>query len=187
MLEECLATFAVRSEICTQSHPQDTTTGIVVAARHLDLEERVAIKFLLGEPSEDAVERFTREARAAVKVKGEHVCRVFDFGRLETGEPYIVMEYLEGTDLSRKVSHEGRQPTSLVACWVIETCDAIAEAHALGIVHRDLKPANVFLANRPDGSSRAKVLDFGISKLTTHQMTRTKALMVPSRREIPNA
>jgi eukaryotic-like serine/threonine-protein kinase len=151
--------------------------GIVVAARHLTLDERVAIKFLLGGPSEDAVERFTREARAAVKVKGEHVCRVFDFGRLETGEPYIVMEYMEGTDLARKIAHDGRQPASLVACWMIETCDAIAEAHALGIVHRDLKPANVFLANRPDGSSRAKVLDFGISKLPAQQMTKTKAMM----------
>lgn len=151
--------------------------GIVVVARHLDLDERVAIKFLLGEPKEDVVERFTHEARAAVKVKGEHVCRVFDFGRLETGEPYIVMEYMEGTDLARKVSHEGRQPASLVAGWMIEACDAIADAHALGIVHRDLKPANIFLANRADGSNRAKVLDFGISKLPGHQLTRTNAMI----------
>src|SRR4051794_6235861 len=77
--------------------------GIVVAARHLELDERVAIKFLLGEPSGNAVDRFLREARAAVKVKGEHVCRVFDFGRLDTGEPYIVMEHLEGTDLAHKL------------------------------------------------------------------------------------
>jgi serine/threonine-protein kinase len=152
--------------------------GVVVAARHLALDERVAIKFLVGEPSESSIERFLREARAAAKVKGEHVCRVFDFGRLETGEPYIVMEYLDGTDLARKVDNEGRQPPSLVAGWIIEACDALAEAHALGIVHRDLKPANLFVATRPDGSTSTKVLDFGISKLPSQaQMTRTTTMM----------
>jgi serine/threonine protein kinase len=139
--------------------------GIVVAARHLELDERVAIKFLVGAPSEAAAERFLREARAAAKVKGEHVCRVFDFGKLETGEPYIVMEYLEGTDLARVLSRGGPQAPATVVGWIVEACAALAEAHALGIVHRDLKPANVFLATRPDGSSCAKVLDFGISKL----------------------
>ncbi|MBX3188496.1 MAG: protein kinase [Labilithrix sp.] len=152
--------------------------GVVVAARHLELDERVAIKFLVGEPSEAAVDRFLREARAAAKVKGEHVCRVFDFGRLESGEPYIVMEHLEGTDLARKLEREGHQPPDVVVGWVVEACDALAEAHALGIVHRDLKPANVFLANRPDGSTVAKVLDFGISKLPRAEaMTRTAATM----------
>jgi eukaryotic-like serine/threonine-protein kinase len=152
--------------------------GVVMAARHLELDERVAIKFLLGDPPEGAVERFLREARAAAKVKGEHVCRVFDFGRLETGEPYIVMEHLEGVDLSNKLEREGPQPASLVVGWIVEVCDALAEAHALGIVHRDLKPANVFLARRPDGSSCAKVLDFGISKVpSTGTMTRSATMM----------
>jgi len=152
--------------------------GVVVAARHLQLEERVAIKFLVGEPSEAAVDRFLREARAAVKVKGEHVCRVFDFGRLETGEPYIVMEHLEGTDLAHKLEKDGPQPVASAVGWVIEACDALAEAHAAGIVHRDLKPANVFLAKRPDGSACAKILDFGISKLPAGStMTRTATMM----------
>lgn len=152
--------------------------GVVVAARHLALDEHVAIKFLLGEPSSRAVDRFLREARAAVKVKGEHVCRVFDFGRLDTGEPYIVMEHLEGTDLARKLEREGAQPASRVVGWVVEACDALAEAHAIGIVHRDLKPANVFLATRSDGSTCAKVLDFGISKLPQAEtMTRTATTM----------
>jgi len=142
--------------------------GVVVAARHLELDERVAIKFLVDDASMAAVERFTREARAAVKVKGEHVCRVFDFGRLESGEPYIVMEYLEGRDLARKLQDEGPQSSSAVAGWMVEVCDALAGAHAAGIVHRDIKPANIFLARRPDGSSCAKVLDFGISKLASH-------------------
>jgi len=139
--------------------------GIVVAARHLQLDERVAIKFLLGERSESSADRFLREGRAAAKVKGEHVCRVFDFGRLETGEPYLVMEHLEGTDLARKLEREGPQAPSSVVGWVIQACDALADAHAIGIVHRDLKPANLFLADRADGSACAKVLDFGISKV----------------------
>jgi serine/threonine protein kinase len=141
--------------------------GIVVAAKHVELDERVAIKFLLGKPSTSAVDRFLREARAAVKVKGEHVCRVLDFGRLDTGEPYIVMEHLEGTDLARKIEKEGPQPLAAAVGWIIEVCDALGEAHALGIVHRDVKPANVFLAERRDGSASAKVLDFGISKLSS--------------------
>ncbi|HSO33915.1 MAG TPA: serine/threonine-protein kinase, partial [Labilithrix sp.] len=139
--------------------------GIVVAARHLELDERVAIKFLLGEHSDGSAERFLREGRAAAKVKGEHVCRVFDFGRLDTGEPYIVMDHLEGLDLARKLDREGPQPAARVVGWVIEACDALADAHATGIVHRDLKPANIFLAERADGSTCAKILDFGISKL----------------------
>lgn len=139
--------------------------GIVMAARHLDLDQRVAIKFLLGEHADDGAERFLREGRASAKVKGEHVCRVFDFGRLESGEPYIVMDYLEGQDLARKLEREGPQDVSRVVGWMIEACDALAVAHAMGIIHRDLKPANVFLAERADGSSCAKILDFGISKL----------------------
>lgn len=153
--------------------------GIVVAAKHIELDERVAIKFLLGDPSTDAVERFLREARAAVKVKGEHVCRVLDFGRLETGEPYIVMEYLEGTDLSRLVQRSGVQKFTAAVGWLIEACDALAEAHSLGIVHRDIKPANIFLATRSDGTTVAKVLDFGISKLPSQatQITGTQTSM----------
>lgn len=114
-----------------------------------------------------------------MKVKGEHVCRVFDFGRLEeTGEPYIVMENLEDTDLARRLERDGPQPAEAVVGWIIEVCDALAAAHALGIVHRDLKPANVFLSERPDGSLCANVLDFGISKLPKSEaMTRTAALM----------
>lgn len=152
--------------------------GVVVAARHIDLDERVAIKFLLGQPSSTAVDRFLREARAAVKVKGEHVCRVLDFGRLETGEPYIVMEHLEGTDLAKKLAREGAQPVSTAVQWIIEVGDALAEAHDLGIVHRDVKPANIFLAQRNDGATTAKMLDFGISRLASHaKITGTQSPM----------
>lgn len=152
--------------------------GIVVAARHLELDERVAIKFLLRKDDPVAVERFLREARAAVKVKSEHVCRVYDVGRLETGEPYLVMEYLDGVDLAERLGGSGRIGVALVARWMIEVCAALGEAHAIGIVHRDLKPANIFLAKRSDGTEHVKVLDFGISKLpSTENMTSTSATM----------
>jgi len=141
--------------------------GVVVAAEHIDLHERVALKLMLPDAleSDEAMARFLREARAAVKIKGEHVARVLDVGRLETGEPYIVMEYLEGTDLGALLDKSGPLPIKEAVEYLLQACEALAEAHALGIIHRDLKPANLFLARRPDGSALVKVLDFGISKI----------------------
>jgi serine/threonine-protein kinase len=141
--------------------------GIVVAAHHIGLDERVAIKFLLPEmlAHGEAVARFAREARAAVKIKSDHVARVSDVGTLENGAPYIVMEYLEGGDLSAWLKQHGALPLEQAIEFVLQACEAIAEAHALGIVHRDLKPANLFVIRRPDGALSVKVLDFGISKM----------------------
>jgi eukaryotic-like serine/threonine-protein kinase len=142
--------------------------GVVVAAHHIQLDDRVAIKFLLPETlgNGDAVMRFAREARAAVKIKSEHVARVTDVGTLENGAPYMVMEYLEGGDLSAWLVEQGRLPVEQAIDLLLQGCEAIAEAHAIGIVHRDLKPANLFVARLPGGVQSVKVLDFGISKLT---------------------
>jgi tRNA A-37 threonylcarbamoyl transferase component Bud32 len=142
--------------------------GVVVAAHHLHLDERVAIKFLLPETltNADAVMRFAREARAAVKIKSEHVARVTDVGTLETGAPYMVMEYLEGEDLANWLLTKGPLPLEQAVDFLLQACEAIAEAHSIGIIHRDLKPANLFVAQLPGGVSSVKVLDFGISKLT---------------------
>jgi serine/threonine-protein kinase len=109
------------------------------------------------------------------------VARIFDVGKLEHGLPYIVMEYLEGHDLAALVER-GPLPAALAADYLLQACEAVAEAHALGMVHRDLKPANLFLVHRVDGSPCVKVLDFGISKAavgTTSEasMTRTSAIM----------
>jgi serine/threonine-protein kinase len=139
--------------------------GVVVAARHLELDQPVAIKFLVGDAPPTARERFNREAKAAVAVRSEHVCRVFDVGKLESGEPYIVMEYLEGCDLADKLTQEGPQPVAVAVGWLVEACDALYSAHSQGIVHRDLKPANLFLQQSSDGAETIKVVDFGISKL----------------------
>jgi serine/threonine protein kinase len=157
--------------------------GIVVAAHHLQLDQPVAIKMLL--PSmlkhREAVERFSREARAAVKIKSEHVARVSDVGTLETGAPYMVMEYLDGEDLGRWVADHGALEISQAVEFVLQAAEAIAEAHALGIVHRDIKPSNLFCVRRADGLLSVKVLDFGISKLANAPsdlgMTKTQTVM----------
>jgi serine/threonine-protein kinase len=157
--------------------------GVVVLAEHIELRERVAIKFLLtteGDTTELS-ERFLREARAAVRIKSEHVVRVVDVGRLPTGAPYMVMEYLEGEDLAQRLL-SGPVPIEDAVDYVIQGCEAMQAAHRLGIVHRDLKPANLFLTQRPDGSSLIKVLDFGISKVKTTDivqlsLTHTQAMM----------
>ncbi len=140
--------------------------GVVVAATHQQLDQRVALKFLLPEVAahEDLVARFLREARAAVKIHSEHVSRVLDVGTLGTGAPYMVMELLDGDDLEQVLARRGPLPVPEVVGYLLQACEAVAEAHSLGIVHRDLKPANLFLARRPSGPPIVKVLDFGISK-----------------------
>ncbi len=156
--------------------------GVVVEAHHIQLDERVAIKFLLPEAvaNQEAVARFLREARAAIKIKGHHVARITDVGTLDSGAPYMVMEYLQGQDLAGIVAEHGALPVEQAVDLVVQTCEAIAEAHVLGIVHRDLKPANLFCVRGPDGLPTIKVLDFGISKMTTADgldVTRTTALL----------
>ncbi len=140
--------------------------GVVVAATHLHLDQKVAIKFMLapGLQNPALVERFSREARAAVRLKSDHVARVLDVGVLESGSPYMVMEFLDGSDLGDMIARYGAMPVDTAVDCVLQACDAVAEAHSLGIVHRDLKPRNLFWTRRNDGRALVKVLDFGISK-----------------------
>lgn len=160
--------------------------GVVVAAHDIGLERRVAIKFLLPDFARhpEATQRFMREARAAAKIQSEHVARVIDVSTLENGAPYMVMEFLEGSDLAQVLEAGGPLPIEDVALYVIQACEALAEAHAHGIVHRDLKPANLFLAQQAGGSRKIKVLDFGISKTLSAtdpglvgSLTRTSSMM----------
>ncbi|MBK9267058.1 MAG: protein kinase [Polyangiaceae bacterium] len=141
--------------------------GIVVAARHDTLGELVAIKFLLpaGMTNPQAVERFVREARASARLKGEHVVRVHDVDKLETGEPYMLMEYLEGEDLKAILRKRGPLPLGDAVEYFLQACRGVAEAHARHVVHRDLKPANLFLTTTADGAPRVKVFDFGIARI----------------------
>jgi serine/threonine-protein kinase len=157
--------------------------GVVVAAMHEQLEQRVALKFLLPEVTArpEIVQRFIREARASVRIHSEHVARVLDVGTHDNGVPFMVMEYLQGEDLSQVLLRTGPLPVQDAVGYVLEACEAVAEAHSLGMVHRDLKPANLFLARRPSGKPAVKVLDFGISKIPStgadHVVTKTATVM----------
>jgi eukaryotic-like serine/threonine-protein kinase len=139
--------------------------GVVVQATHLQLHQPVAVKLLLPEvlTNPEVVQRFLREAQAVVRLKSEHVARVIDIGSLDDGAPYMVLEYLDGTDLA----DFSRQQLTIgqIVDLMLQACEALAEAHSIGIVHRDIKPANFFITRRSDGSRLLKVLDFGISKL----------------------
>ena len=159
--------------------------GVVVVAMHDELDQRVAIKFLLPNALEDAewVKRFSREARAAARIKSEHAVKVYDVGKLETGAPYMVMEYLEGRDLQTTLLERYKLPPSEAVEYLLQACEALAEAHAAGIVHRDMKPANLFVTHRTDGSPCVKILDFGISKVSSltsgkeQTVTNTRAIV----------
>ncbi len=160
--------------------------GKVVVARHLELDELVAIKFLLPDAlaNSEAVMRFAREARASVKIRSEHVARTLDVGKLDNGTPYMVMEYLEGADLGARLRAAGPLPIEQAVDFTLQACQALADAHAIGIIHRDIKPSNLFVIRKTDGTESVKVLDFGISKVTgavaggsDMGMTRTQTLM----------
>jgi serine/threonine protein kinase len=157
--------------------------GIVYAAEHQLLAQKVAVKLLLAEGAQraEASMRFLQEARSAARVQHENIARVSDVGTLENGTPYMVMEYLEGSDLSVLLQGLGPLEVSTAVDYVLQALEAVGQAHALGIVHRDLKPANLFLAKKIDGTSIVKVLDFGISKtidpLHSGAQTSTQSLL----------
>lgn len=141
--------------------------GVVLSATHLELDAPVAIKVMRDElaRNEEIVGRMLFEARAVARLKSSHVVRVLDVARLESGAPYIVMERLEGRDLSKVLIERGPLPVDETVDYVLEACQCLMEAHALGIIHRDLKPENLYLAATREGNV-IKVLDFGISKNT---------------------
>jgi serine/threonine-protein kinase len=161
--------------------------GIVVKATHLLLQQAVAIKFLRREvATQESVTRLLHEARAAAKVQSEHVVRVHDVAALDDGTPYIVMEYLEGSELSLLLEN-GPLPLREALKYAIQMCNALAETHAAGIIHGDLKPENVYIVRAADGSGRVKLLDFGISKTGAEQKSNaimgTPAYMAPEQFE----
>jgi len=147
--------------------------SVVYRATHLELDQPVALKVLSAQALllPGYVQRLRREARAVSRIRSEHAVRVHDIGQLEASPgvpavPYLVMEYLSGTDLSELVKQRGPLPIRMAIECILQACEPLAEAHALGIVHRDLKPANLFLTTCADGSPCIKVLDFGISRMS---------------------
>jgi len=141
--------------------------GVVVAAQHIHLKKRVAVKLLQPEAglNTENLSRFIREAQLVARMQSEHVARMLDVGTLDSGIPYMVMEYLEGKDLFDWLEERGPLPVKQAVGFILQACEGIAEAHDLGIVHRDLKPANLFCAMCAGGEIMIKVLDFGISKV----------------------
>lgn len=139
--------------------------GDVWLADHAGLGCRVVVKFLSKELTEheEALSRFKREASSAAAVKSPHVVQVFDHGVTAEGLPFIVMEFLEGRDLSKLVL-KGPLPLDQVAEIVAQVAKALSRAHQAGIVHRDIKPENIFLCDSQDGETFVKILDFGIAK-----------------------
>lgn len=161
-------------------------TGLVVAARHLQLDQPVAIKFLRTALSNEEIRlRFEREARAIEKLTNDHVVLLYDVGTLDDGEPFMVMEYLEGRDLARVLKEESKLPIADAVDCMLQVCEALAEAHAMGIVHRDLKPANLFLTRASDGAPFIKVVDFGISKFLDERLFSDESKQGPL--EVTNA
>lgn len=141
--------------------------GVVYEGLDIRTGRKVAIKVMHLSPATDrkALARFHREARAAVQARSPHVVDVFATGELRNGDPYIIMELLEGEDLRVRIERTGRMSPLEIAHIAVQTLEGLARVHGAGILHRDLKPANLFLARAADGSERVKILDFGVCKI----------------------
>jgi serine/threonine-protein kinase len=164
--------------------------GAVYEAEAVLLRRRVAIKVQsfshgsVAQTSGEMAMRFQLEAQAAGRIGSRHIVDVIDLGRLESGEHYMVMEYLDGQSLRDRIDARGGMTAEEAYPIAIQLLVGLSAAHAAGIVHRDLKPENVFLVRQADGSDFVKILDFGISKFNdirgsqgSFSLTRTGALM----------
>jgi serine/threonine-protein kinase len=159
--------------------------GAVWRAIHIGLGEQVAVKLVSATfvRSSEALRRFDTEAKSAARIRSRHVPQVFDNGVLEDGTPYLVMELLHGESLAARVNRLGPIPLPEAMIILEQCCRALTRAHSLGIVHRDIKPENVYLAQSVDDDGYiAKVLDFGIAKVTSltddaRSSTRTGTLL----------
>lgn len=144
----------------------------VYEGRRVGLLNRVAIKVLRADLCEDPsnVKRFLREARASSVIEHENVVDIIDFGPTESLPVYFVMEFLEGRDIRQELKAIGHMGWSRCRQILLQVVGALGAAHEKAIVHRDVKPANIFLIRRQNGEEVAKVLDFGIAKITEEQL-----------------
>src|SRR4051812_3751849 len=148
--------------------------GVVYRAFDTVLQRIVALKLVLTpeglEP--DMRERFFREARAAGHLTHKNIVTIYDLGEHE-GKPYLAMEYLEGEDLQRRLARPERMSLTRRLDLANEICQGVEYAHSHGVIHRDIKPANIYITE--DGG--AKILDFGLARLITSQLTQSNMLM----------
>ncbi|MCA9515282.1 MAG: serine/threonine protein kinase, partial [Myxococcales bacterium] len=157
--------------------------GVVYRARQLSMDRDVAVKVLHGQAvaDQESVQRFLHEAKVASRLRHPNVITVFDFGQTEDGLLYLVMELLEGTELSKVLDEERRLAPARVVHLMTQVCDAVQHAHDAGLIHRDLKPENIFLmAGSNLRADFVKVLDFGIARAQevegSERLTRTGTL-----------
>ncbi|MER2563393.1 MAG: protein kinase [Myxococcaceae bacterium] len=163
------------------AHIGEGGMGEVYRATHIYLKRTVALKVLHRKlvSNQDAWARFQREAELVSQLEGPNIVRVFDFGRLSDGQPFLSMEFVEGETLD-KVLSRGPLDVKDAATMLAQVCEGLSEAHALGIIHRDLKPPNIMLGKRRDGRAIAKILDFGIARLAAagqEKLTATGAVI----------
>jgi serine/threonine-protein kinase len=156
--------------------------GAIYEATQADTGKRVAIKMMSKELSAhpEALARFRREVKVTTELAHPNIVEIVDFGAAPTGEPYLVMEYLDGEDLEARLERDGRVPLAVSVQIIKQVASALSVAHAEGVVHRDLKPGNVFLLRTADGSVFVKVVDFGISKVlkaATTKLTMARAVV----------
>jgi serine/threonine protein kinase len=155
--------------------------GAVFEAVHLRMDKPVAVKVMARELSanEEALARFRREVLVTSQLAHPHIVQVSDFGTAPSGEPYLVMEYLQGEDLAERLDRVGRLPVATTIAIINQVASALAATHAKGIVHRDLKPENLFLVSAPGVTDFVKVVDFGISKVkaSDERLTRASVMM----------
>ena len=156
--------------------------GSIYEAAHVTTRKRVAIKMMSKELAAhpEALARFRREVQVTTELAHPNIIEVVDFGASPTGEPYLVMEYLDGEDLEARLERDGRVPLPVAVQIIKQVASALSVAHAAGVVHRDLKPGNVFLLRTPDNSVFVKVVDFGISKVlraATTKLTMARAVV----------
>ncbi len=164
MIGSTVGSYRILSKVTTGG------MGTIYRAEHTLIGKAAAVKVLNAElcANEDVVNRFLNEAKATTTIKHPGIVEVFDYGYMESGHAYLVMEFLEGMTLAKRCKTRGKIPEGEAAMLLRGVCSALAAAHAKGIIHRDLKPDNVFLADDPDAPTgeRPKLLDFGIAKLT---------------------
>lgn len=147
--------------------------GEVLEATNVRIKRRVAIKILRAQYASNPamVQRFEREALASTHIESQHVVQIFDAGVLADGRPYMVMEFLVGEDLGKRIDKapDNRIPLLEAVGFTIQAARGLAAAHSANIFHRDMKPSNIVIAKTKAGREVAKIVDFGISKLLNDQ------------------